>query len=368
MMNEKAFTSFKFIGSGDEYYDLIIAEIAKAQSDIIMESYIFDFDGIGKRVLKALADAAKRNVMTRLMVDGIGAYTQISQLKTFCKSNGIHFRVYRPLPFLFGRYGRFTQFMRTANRRNHRKILVIDKKIAFVASFNISQVHSEKLSQERSWKDLAAFIQGPEIEKIWELSNAYWKRFRLSIRRRIPRIDFTRVRSTHSMFARRTSRNQLFDRIKNSQKHVKILTPYFVPSKKLIRALRKATRNQQNIEIIIPNRSDFLIVDLATRHIIRTLLNDKIKVYRYLPTFLHAKSVAVDDWATMGSHNLNHRSLVHDLELDITLESPQELKELEIYWQSIKSASSLITKEELEKDSFFVRQLCRLSFWFKNWL
>lgn len=371
-MTAEPFTSFNFIGSGDEYFDRIVAEINTAQTEILMECYIFDFDEVGQRVLRALATAAKRKVLTRLMVDGIGTYTQISQIKSYCRSHGIHFRVYRPLPKFLVRFTRFTQFMRTANRRNHRKILIVDKTKAIVASFNISRVHSEKLVGAKVWRDLAAYVEGPEVVKIWDLASAYWTKFRLSLRRRIPKIHFTRVRSTHSMWARRTSRNLLFEKIKNSKKNIKILTPYFIPSKKLVRSLRRACNNHQNIEIIIPVRSDFLIVDMAARHIIRTMLHKpqtrEIRFYQYTPTFLHAKSVQSDDWATMGSHNLNHRSLVHDLELDITLEAQTELEALNSYWQYIKSESRLMTREDLAKDSFFTRLLCRFSFWFKNWL
>ena len=170
------------------------------------------------------------------------------------------------------------------------------------------------------------------------------------------------------MAARRSSRNQLIDKIRNSKSQIQILTPYFVPSKKLMKALKTATKNHTNIEIIIPLRSDFIIVDMAARFIIRTLLTRKIKVYHYLPSFLHAKSTTVDNWATMGSHNLNHRSLVHDLELDITLEKPDELAALENFWQTVRSQSRLVTQEELNTDSFVFRMVCHFAYWFKNWL
>ncbi len=367
-MTTETFSSFKFIGSGDEYYSLAIAEIDLAKSNITMESYIFECDDIGIRILTALAGASKRNVTVRLMVDGIGSHSQISELRSYCQTHQIQFRVFRALPNLLIGYARLTQFMRTANRRNHRKLLIIDKQTAFVGSFNISKLHSQASSGNLAWKDLAARVEGPEVAKIWELANAYWNKFRLSLRGRIPKIDFKRVRSTHSMAARRSSRNLLIEKLRTSKKQIKILTPYFVPSKKLLKALKLATKTHTNIEIIIPARSDFLIVDMAARFIIRTLLNRKIKVYRYLPSFLHAKSTTIDDWATMGSHNLNHRSLVHDLELDITLEKTDELAALENYWQIIHAQSRLVTEEELNSDSFVFRLLCRFAYWFKNWL
>ncbi len=367
-MTTEPFSSFKFIGSGDDYFSMAIAEIEIAKFNITMESYIFECDDIGKRVLKALANASKRNVTVRLMVDGIGSHSQILELRTYCQAHQIQFRVFRALPRILIGYARLTQFIRTANRRNHRKLLIVDKQTAFVGSFNISKLHSQTSSGNLAWKDLAAKVEGPEVIKIWELANAYWNKFRLSLRGRIPKINFTRVRSTHSMAARRSSRNLLIEKIRNSKIQIKILTPYFVPSKKLLKALKTATKTHTNIEIIIPWRSDFIIVDMAARFIIRTLLTRKIKVYRYLPSFLHAKSTTIDDWATMGSHNLNHRSLVHDLELDITLENPEELKALEKYWQKIYSESRLVTQEELNNDSFFFRLLCRFAYWFKNWL
>lgn len=367
-MSDVAFTSIRFICSGDEYYDLIVDEINHAQVEIQIESYIFEFDAIGKRILLALAEARMRKVSIRLMVDGIGSLTSISQIRDYCKAHGIEFRVYRAIPYIGFIVKQFTRFLKVTNRRNHRKITVIDRTKAFVASFNISRVHSEKESGKATWKDLAALVEGPEVKKISTLANAYWLRFPFSVVNQHKRVSFQRVRSTHSMASRRLAKKQLIERIKTSMGQVRILTPYFVPSKKVIRALIQAAKSHGQIEIIVPNRSDFIVVDLAGRYVLRKLLKYKINVYQYQPSFMHAKAIIVDNWATMGSHNLNHRSLIHDLEMDITLEGQSELEPLENYWHNLKSDSRLISKAELDQDSFFIRLLCRFSFWFKNWL
>lgn len=367
-MSDVAFTSIRFISSGDEYYDLIVDEINQAQVEIQIESYIFNFDPIGKRILLALAEARQRNVGVRLMVDGIGSLTSISQIREYCSTHGIEFRIYRALPYIGSIVKHFTRFLKATNRRNHRKIVVIDRSKAFVASFNISRVHSEKECGPAAWKDLAVLVQGPEVQKISSLADMYWIRFPFSIMNRHKRLSFRRVRSTHSMASRRLAKKQLVDRMKASQQTIQILTPYFIPSRKVIRALIVAAKNHGQIEIIIPNRSDFIVVDLAGRYVLRKLLKYKINVYHYQPSFMHAKSVIVDNWATLGSHNLNHRSLIHDLEMDITLEGEAELQPLKTYWSQLKSQARLISKEELDQDSLFIRLLCRFSFWFKNWL
>ncbi len=367
-MSDVAFNSIRFICSGDEYYDLIVDEINHAQVEVQMESYIFEFDVVGKRILIALADACSRKVNVRLMVDGIGSLTSINQIRAYCEAHGIEFRVYRALPYISTILKHFTRFLRVTNRRNHRKIMITDKTSAFVASYNISKVHSEKESGTAAWKDLAVLVKGPEVAKISSLANAYWLRFPYSLVKRHKRVNFERVRSTHSMASRRLAKRQLVDRMVTSVKQIRIITPYFVPSKKVIRALITSAKKHGTIEIIIPSRSDYIIVDLAGRYVLRKLLKYNIEVYQYLPSFMHAKAVIVDDWATLGSHNLNHRSLVHDLEMDIILEGKSELQPLLDYWESLKSKSHLISKEEIDKDSFIIRQLCRISFWFKNWL
>lgn len=368
MTSSVAFNSIRFICSGDEYYDLIVDEINQAQVEIQMESYIFEFDAIGKRVLMALAEARLRNVNVRLMVDGIGSLISINQIRTYCSTHGIEFRIYRALPYISFILKNFNRFLRSTNRRNHRKIIVIDKAKAFVASYNVSRVHSEKESGKLAWQDLAVLVSGPEVAKISILANAYWLRFPFSMMRRHKRVNFARVRSTHSMASRQLAKLQLIEKLKASKDHVRILTPYFVPSKKLIRALISAAKNKSLIEVIVPIRSDFIIVDLAGRYLVRKLLKYNIQVYQYLPSFMHAKAVIVDNWATLGSHNLNHRSLIHDLEMDITLEGKTELQPLENYWQYLKSKSRLISKSDIDQDSFLIRLLCRISFWFKNWL
>lgn len=367
-MSDVAFTSIRFICSGDEYYDLIVDEINQAQVEIQMESYIFEFDPIGKRILMALAEARLRKVTVRLMIDGIGSLTAIGAIRNYCETHGIEFRVYRALPYIGSILKHFTRFLKATNRRNHRKIVVIDKTKAFVASYNVSRVHSEKESGALAWKDLAVLVTGPEVAKISSLANAYWLRFPFSLMRRHKRVNFTRVRSTHSMASRRLAKQQLIEKMQSATQQIRILTPYFVPSEKIIRALISAAKNQARIDIIVPSRSDFVIADLAGRYVVRKLLKYNIKVYHYLPGFMHAKAIIVDNWATLGSHNLNHRSLIHDLEMDIILEGNAELQPLENYWEHLKSNSHPILKSEIDQDSFFIRLLCRFSFWFKNWL
>lgn len=367
-MTSAAFDSIQFISKGDDYYELIAQEIAKAQSEVLIESYIFDFDTIGKKILHALAAAAQRNIDVRLLVDGIGSYTQITEISHFCRIHRIKFRVYRALPYWNHFNNKVTRFLKSINRRNHRKIVVIDKTKAFVASFNISNVHSEIESGAHAWKDLAVFVQGPEVSKIWTLANTFWTRFPFSMLNRAPRVTLLRIRSTHSMASRRAGRNQVLHRMANAQYNIKILTPYFVPSRRLIQALIRASKRPVEIELILPKRSDFVVVDLAGRHVLRKLLKHKIKVYHYVPSFMHAKGLIIDDWATLGSHNMNHRSLIHDLELDVTLDGSLEVRPLADYWSTLKSSATEITREELSNDSWLIRVLCQFAFWFRNWL
>ncbi|MBL7546181.1 MAG: phosphatidylserine/phosphatidylglycerophosphate/cardiolipin synthase family protein [Bdellovibrionaceae bacterium] len=362
------FTSIRFISSGDEYFDSLVSEINQAQTEIQFESYIFDFDVVGVRVLAALAEAAKRGVSVRLLIDGIGSFASISSIQKFCRENGIQFRVYRAIPYINSIVRHFFRFLKTANRRNHRKLMIVDRARAFVASFNISKVHSEKEVGKAAWKDLALLVEGPEVTSISALANTYWKRFPFSIMKRRQRLNFERIRSTHSIASRRAAKKQLLTQMSEASKRVYILTPYFVPSRKFVRALIAIAKRKINLEIILPDRSDFLIVDLAGRHVVRRLLKYNIHVSQYTPSFMHAKAVIVDDWATLGSHNFNHRSLVHDLEIDVILKTPTELAPLENYWNHLKENSRPLTKVDIDKDSFFTRMLCRFCFWFKNWL
>lgn len=367
-MNEVAFTSFQFYSSGDEYYDSLIHEIQKASTEIQVEFYIFEFDLIGRKILEELGAAAKRGIDVRLMIDGIGSWVEISKIRDYCDAHNIQFRVYRAIPYLDTFIRQITRIFKVLNRRNHRKIVVLDRIKAFVGSYNISEVHSEKESGHEAWKDLGVLVEGPEVKEIAALNDTYWYRFPFSMVKRPPRLNFTRVRSTHSRKSRKQAKLQILTRIKEAKTRVCILTPYFVPSRKVIRSLITAAKNRTPVEILIPDRSDFLIVDLAGRYVLRKLLKYNIDVYQYSKSFMHAKAIIADNWATLGSHNLNHRSLIHDLELDIIIEKPDEIQPLLNYWLSLKLDSKQVVKADLEKDSFFIRMLCRFSFWFKNWL
>ncbi len=367
-MKENGFDSIEFICSGDTYYDRIVEELDKAQSEILVESYIFEYDAVGKRILEALASAAKRKIVTRLVVDGIGSYLPIPEISKFCRNNGIQLRVYRALPYMNKMIHQFTRFLKAVNRRNHRKIIVIDNTKAFVASYNISKVHSEKESGAAAWKDLAVFVKGPEVAKIRALADHFWTRSPFRMMRRLPRFPLTHLRSTHSMASRRSGRHILMQKMKEAQQSIQIVTPYFVPSLRLVRGMVRAAHRNIDIEIIIPTRSDFVIVDWAGRHVLRRILKHKIRVYQYKPSFVHAKGLIVDDWATLGSHNLNHRSLIHDLELDVMLEGEESIRPFKNYWQSLKTDSREILPQEIANDSLLLRMLCQFAFWFRNWL
>ncbi|PWU15207.1 MAG: hypothetical protein C5B49_12190, partial [Bdellovibrio sp.] len=174
---------------GDDYYREAFKAIAAAQAEICLETYIFALDEIGVEFLQRLASAQKRGVAVYLLVDGVGSNTSLPALRQFCEQNEIHLRVYHPVPFLnFGPLQQprvelrlYIALLRRINSRNHRKVIIVDRIVAFAGSLNIISVHSRKFSGEKAWRDTGMRIESPKAA-IVELRNSFFRAWRRAFR------------------------------------------------------------------------------------------------------------------------------------------------------------------------------------------
>lgn len=381
--------------SGDAYFSRMLDEIRSAKRSVSLESYIFEHDAFGKRVLEMLAEAASRGVMVRLLVDGIGAPGFNARKLEELDARRIFARIYHPLPWnspmwrAFWKLGRlrkaFSSLVRL-NRRDHRKLCLIDGRAAWVGSMNISAVHLHEFSGDRTWSDIGVRVEGSavsEMTRAFDLAwirakgvqrkrgRYYWKRwirsFRRSMRRgRRHRSGLVRLNSTR--FARRQQHLNLIRRIFRAEKQVWITNAYFAPDALFLRALRSAAWTGADVRLLVPLRSDIFFMPWVARAFYSTLLRAGVKIYEYRPRILHAKSLIVDGWASVGSSNLNHRSILHDLETDVVLNQPESIQALEQQFQEKISQSREVTLETWTGLPLFTRVIGRILLCFRYWL
>jgi cardiolipin synthase len=352
---------------GESYFQRMIESMDQAVVSIELESYIFDSDALGRRIVDALKRAAQRGIRVRVMVDGVGSPGWNASFARELKGAGGESRIFHPLSWnLLGwmgadRHPRSLGCLEQFNRRNHRKTCIIDKRVALVGGMNISADH-------RDWRDTSVRVEGPAVALLTDAFDAAWER-------RKPR------RANHHQSAwdsliklnntnrkrRHYFRERLF-RIRSAKKRIWITTPYFVPSFKMVRALRSAARSKVDVRILLPGKADVIFMSWVNSAYYFALLQEGVRIFEYRPTMIHAKVLEVDDWVTIGSTNLNHRSLIHDLEADVVLSQTKSVRALDEQFLSDLRNSEEITLESWEKASLSRKAAGKVLLFFRYWI
>ncbi len=370
--------------SGDEYFRDLIQAISQAKHEIILESYIFDLDPIGFRVLETLKEAHHRGVKVQILVDGVGSFNWVLGLSEYCTKHDLHFRVYHPLPFRMSflkkiswrSLRRILFLLKKANKRNHRKVVLIDKERAFLGSLNISQVHTKEFMGMKAWRDTGIQVTGGPLGHLRRACLDAWvtaRMERLHIRQRF--IRFRSRQRTDDLLRLNSSApwryfllRDLNRRMRLATKRILITNAYFIPRRSVLRSLIRAAQRGVHVGLCLPETNDVLPVRWASRSLYQRLLRAGVHIYEYQPQMMHAKTLIIDDWATVGSHNLNHRSLTHDLEVEAVLNQPEWVEPLVEKWDHDVRKSKAFSLSDLGRLNLLDRMLTRLAYWFRYWL
>jgi cardiolipin synthase A/B len=370
--------------NGDEYFASLQRGIEGAQKTIELETYIYDNDIIGNRVTEWLIKAHARGVAVRVIVDGVGAQGWVFDQGLKLHRAGIEYRVYHQLPwerlFVMRRVPSdeptWQNFFTRVNIRDHRKVCIIDGNQAWVGSLNISDHHLYEVCLEKSWRDTGIVVRGGNVkflraafERLW--FPPHWKTFRLQrrdTRRLIKASEGSNVRLNATRRLRRVNYQQLLSRIAAAKVRVWITTGYFVPAGSFLRALTAAANRCVDVRLLTSSKSDVFFMPWVASAFQYGLMRAGVQLYDYLPSMLHAKTIIIDDLGMVGSSNLNHRSLFHDLEADILTTNIETVSLLtEQYLKDLESARGL-TLHDFRAHPLWQRAIGRLVLGFKNFL
>lgn len=372
----------KLFFDGDEFYADILQSIDKAQRLITVEMYIFAQDPLGQRFYLALEKAAQRGVTVYLLVDGLGSHGFIQFLHTIDLHPNFKVKVYNPHPWTYSQFQlidvvsslqTFFKRLLGINRRNHRKIITIDEIISYTGSFNITTDHSKEFKQDEAWHDIGIKLEGwitplfiLSLMKHWGLKAFYMYR-RKSIKKRFVRFNHPDIRLNQNFRLRRSLYKDFLKRLKKSKKRIWLVTGYFQPKRSIINSLKAAARQGVDVRILLSTKSDVFYYSLLQTYYHYELLDAGVKIFEFDPSIIHAKNYFIDDWITVGSTNLNYRSFMHDLEVDIRIQHPQNKKLLEKNFQEQESASTPLTFEQLNLRPWWKTIASRLIFLFRYW-
>jgi cardiolipin synthase A/B len=335
----------KLFRSGEAFFTSLIARIDGAVKDVVLETYIFCNDDVGQAVSAALLRAAARGVRVRVITDGIGT-ARLALFKDW-PERGVEHLIYNP--HLFGRFG----FSRT-----HRKLAVVDDQFAWCGGINVVDDYENDgahLPFPR-W-DFAVELQGPVVEDVREALETQWHRIRFGhrpVESLQPDLAYkddpspgapshgrnrsADLRGTGEAVVAFVARDNLFNRraiekayltaIGQSHKEILLANPYFMPGRKLRRALTLAARRGVEVKLLI-GRKEFAALDYAVPFLYRSLLKAGVKIAEYEKTLLHGKVAVVDsNWGTVGSSNLDALSLMLNNEANVVLVADRQIDAL----------------------------------------
>lgn len=302
---------------GPATFDAILAGIEQAQWYVALEFFIVRDDDLGRRLKEVLIRKARAGVRVYFLCDSIGSLGLRPAYTEALADAGIEFRFFRP--DIRGR-SRFR-----INFRNHRKIVVVDGRMAFVGGHNVGDEYLGKDPQFGHWRDTHVRVEGPAVQAVQMtfLVDWYW------MTDTIPEFDWMPVAASGGE-ARilplasgpnqdiETCRLFMVHAINTARRRLWIASPYFVPDEGFVQALQMAALRGVDVRIMLPQKPDHRAVYLASFSYLRDLIPHGVKIYRYTKGFLHEKAILVDDrWASIGTANVDNRSFRLNFEISM---------------------------------------------------
>jgi cardiolipin synthase len=313
----------RLLVDGDETFDAIVAAIERAERDVLLQFYIVRDDEVGRRVREALVAARRRGVAVRFLYDEIGC----SRLDDR--------RFFAPLVEAGGEVHAFLT-TRRGNRfqiqfRNHRKIVVVDGRIAFVGGLNLGREYLGLDPDMGPWRDTHIELEGPAtaaVQLAW-CEDWHWATGA------VPDLDWVpeAARRCGSMRALvlpsgpadelETCSLMFLHLITRARRRLWIASPYFVPDPGIISALQLAAKRGVDVRVMMPEKSDNLLVRFSMFSFYPDVIPAGVKLYRHTSGFLHHKVVLADDTAAIGTANLDNRSFRINFEITVIGEGPE---------------------------------------------
>ncbi len=340
-------TSWTLYASNEEAWSAMLADCAKATKSIDLEQFIFTNDELGKKLIDICAERAAAGVKVRFLWDAAGSFSIFgSNLATELKTKGIELIFWKTLVPSYFKVPNF----RSWYLRNHRRTLVIDDTIGYTGSISVRD-------SMKDWRDTNARFEGPVVR---EMANAFDRMWARAINEKpLPKRIKARDRefryiTNYPSPGRRHIYSQLIDAIRTARNYIYITTPYFVPTHRLLRVIKLAAHRGVDVQIILPERTDhYPTLDYAARSYFKTLLDSGVRIFLYEGNIIHSKSVIIDDdWATVGSMNLDSASLLYNFEANIVTSNTKFAEELSAHFVRDIQKSKEVSPAEWEKRFF----------------
>ncbi|HEY9097402.1 MAG TPA: phospholipase D-like domain-containing protein [Thiobacillus sp.] len=371
---------------GPATYQAMFAAIRAAQDHINLETYIFEDGEIGTTFANLLLEKQAAGVQVNIIYDSVGCLNTPAEFFERLSAGGIQLLEYNPVNPAKGNKNEWT-----LNNRDHRKLLVVDGKTAFLGGINISESYSRGSSSsvrrarntadakksEAGWRDTHLQVKGPAVAEFQKLFMDTWSRQEgppLASKQYFPKIEAQGDEIVRAIGSRSDSDESpiyltLLSAIEHAERHVHLTNAYFVPDPELLKTLTDAAQRGVNVELILPGQTDSWMVFHAGRSHYAELLDAGVKLYERRGAVLHSKTATIDGvWSTIGSTNLDWRSFLHNDELNAVILGTDFSQQMNNLFAEDRAQSTPIDPQQWKHRSLLLRLKEWLAVRFEYWL
>lgn len=340
--------------NGEEAYPRMLEAIEQAQSTVYLSTYIMETGPQGRAFIAALERAVKRGVDVRVLIDGVGEKYSWPRASGLLRRHGVPVALFLPPKLIPPQL--------SINLRNHRKVLVADGRIGFTGGMNIGKRHLAKTANTRRVTDMHFRFMGPVVAQLqgafledWGFSTGTYE-MPLTMHEQCEGDCLCRVITDGPDNERDPLASILVAAVSTARRSVRIMTPYFLPSRDFISALQSALLRGVDVRIILPAKNNLPFVHWATRNMLWELLQPGVRVFYQPPPFCHSKLLVVDGvYVHVGSANIDPRSLRLNFELTVEVLDVNIGRQMSRYFEKIQRTSRELTLEEVDGRSIFVK-------------
>lgn len=346
--------SLEIFTNGKSKFDSLKNDIRNAENFIFIQYYIYDDDRLGNEILCLLAEKVRQGVRVKVLYDHVGSFS----------TKNSFFRRMRELGIDSHPFFRVT-FRKLANRinwRNHRKIVIIDGQIGYIGGMNIADRYVEISSDGRIWRDTHLRVEGPIIESMMYSFAMDWNFLRPD--EEVKPFDVLKCKEKGDIDMQLVTSGPLdtwnnlvlcFQQaIASARKRIYIQTPYFLPTDALLKALQGAALSGVDVRIMMPEKTDSILLGFGSRSYIDDCLKAGVKIYQFLPGMLHAKTMIIDDdFVTTGSVNFDFRSFENNFEANLMIYSEDVNRRMrDIFFDDLQFSRKLTLSQWRKRSAF----------------
>lgn len=381
----------QLLENGVELFPALCDAIDHARTSVHLETYIFKLDRSGRKILDALKRAARRGIAVRVVVDGFGSADVAEDIREEIEHSGGICRLYRPEPKWF----HWLAFHPDRLRRLHRKITIVDGETAFIGGINIeddfpASTHHSEHPEPRY--DYAVRMTGPAVADAIHAVNQLWLRLNwVALGRSVTSWRHIRqqarllLKTIHTVSPlpadvrlveagivlrdnlrfRRTIEQVYLHFIQQAKHDIIIANAYFLPGRRLRRALKKAAKRGVRVRLLLQGQVEYRLQSHATRWIYDQFLSAGVEILEYMPSYLHGKVAVMDGIATVGSSNLDPFSLLLAREANVVVRDDVFVDKLkQSLERAIQRGSVVVDSSSHEKRGFILRCMDAMAYLF----